>query len=399
MKPRLLILGASRPYLRSIETACEIGCWVLALDRNPSAPGLKAADCGEVVDIVDMEGVLRAAKKHKIQGILALNDFGVPTAAKVANELGLPGLSIETSLISTSKELMRRAWQGQRFNPDYCVVKNLYEAEKAVKSLDRFPLVFKPTNSLGGGSRGVSKVDNFSQVEAALNFAQSFYATQEVIIEQCVVGLEHSVETITVKGETHIIMISDKEKTLPPYCVDKSVIYPTVVTGALLENLKETVREAVRLVGIVEGVAHVELCTTDQGSYVFELGARCGGGGTPHPICPWVCGVEELVEAVRLALGQPPKNLEPKWERGCVYRFLTPPKHGTLMSVQGLEEIKKWPGILDIDITVSPGEKIRPVQSGHDRAGYIIAGAENRAQAIALADKAEDELKFVFASA
>lgn len=398
MKPRLLILGASRPYLRSIETACDFGCWVLALDRNPAAPGLKAADRGEAVDIIDVDGVLRMAKKHKVDGILALNDFGVPTAAKVADELGLPGLSVETSLICTSKELMRRAWQRQRFNPEYCVVRNLDEALRAVKSLDRFPLVFKPTNSLGGGSRGVSKIDDASQVEAALNFAQSFYSTPEVIIEHCIVGVEHSVETITFNGETHIIMISDKEKTPPPYCVDKSVIYPTSVTGALLENLKDTVREAVKLVGITEGIAHVELCTTDQGSYVFELGARCGGGGTPHPICPWVSGVEELLEAVRLALGQPPKDLGPKWERGCVYRFLTPPKTGKLTAVHGFDEIKKWPGILDIDITASIGEEIRPVRSGHDRAGFIIAGAENRSQAIALADKAENELRLICAS-
>ena len=264
---------------------------------------------------------------------------------------------------------------------------------RAAHELKRWPLIVKPNDSRGGGSRGVSKVRNAEELPRAIEFAQSFYDDKSAVIEEYLDGVEHSVETITHEGETHVLAMSDKVKTPEPYRVDKSVIYPSAITPEATERVHAVVKAAVRALGIVEGAAHVELCTTADGPRLFELGARCGGGGTPDPIVPFLTGVEMFKEVVRLALGEEPGNLKPLYTRGCVYRFLTPAP-GRLRSFRGLDEVRSWTNILDADVTLREGDEIRPVRAGGDRAGFVIAGGLTRAEAIALADRAEAHITF-----
>ena len=51
----VFLVGAGRHQRRAIERARELGLRVVAVDRNPDAPGLAGADVGEVVDFTDVE--------------------------------------------------------------------------------------------------------------------------------------------------------------------------------------------------------------------------------------------------------------------------------------------------------------------------------------------------------
>src|SRR5439155_13965869 len=114
-----------------------------------------------------------------------------------------------------------------------------------------------------------------------------------------------------------------------------TLIYPARVRGRQLDAVVEASRAAVRALGIASGPAHVELCTTASGPRLYELGARCGGGATPDPIVPFVTGIEQPKETVRVALGDPPMNLTPLAARGCVYGFFSP-RPGTIAAVCGV---------------------------------------------------------------
>jgi biotin carboxylase len=263
----------------------------------------------------------------------------------------------------------------------------------AADDLARWPLIVKPSDSHGGASRGVSVAADRQALRDAVVFAQSAYADPEVILEEWLDGLEHSIETITWRGETHILAVSDKVKTPLPFRVDKSVDYPTTLDAPARMALHRLVAESVRALGIEVGAAHVEACTTADGPKLFELGARCGGGGTPDPIVPHVAGIDMLSEVVRIHAGDTPVDLVPKAEQGCSYRFLTPAP-GQLRGVAGLEEVAGWPGVLDCAITVTPGQDIKRVRVGADRAGFVIAAGASRADAVALADRAERLIRF-----
>jgi biotin carboxylase len=394
-KPVVLILGASRYYVRSIQAAREAGCTAVVTDRDPNAAGFAYADHAETVDITDIPGTLAVAHRYRIDGIVAVSDFGVPTAAAVASELHLPGIPPIVAADATNKARMRAVWERAGVpSVRYRAVRTPHEAHRALRELETLPVIVKPADSRGGGSRGVTRVDRAEELEAAVALAQSFYEDPTVVIEEYVEGLEHSVETITYRGTTHILAVSDKVKTEPPYHVDLSVIYPTALAGNVLAGLHSAVRSAVRALGIEIGAAHVELATTPAGPRLFEVGARCGGGGTPDPIVPYVTGIEMFKEVVRIAIGREPGNLAPLHQRGCVYRFLAPAP-GRLREVRGLDTIRTWPGVLDADLLVRSGDEIGPVRRGSDRAGFIIAGAPTRAEALALADRTERAVQFI----
>ena len=392
----ILILGASRYYARSIRRARELGYRVVAVDRDAAAEGFADADESAAVDIVDRDGVLKVARQHRIAGVVPLNDFGVETAAYVAHHLGLVGISIEAAARATNKALMREAWQAAGLpQPAWRSASTMEAALAAGAALGRWPLIVKPADSHGGASRGVSVARTTHELRDAVTFAQQAYGDPQVVIEEWLDGLEHSVETVTWQRETRVLAVSDKVKTPLPYRVDKSVDYPTALTGAQLDALHALVKASVRALGITVGAAHVEACTTADGPKLFELGARCGGGGTPDPIVTFLTGIDMLGEVVRIHAGDAPGTLTAQTERGCIYRFLTPPP-GQLRRVDGLDEVASWPGVLDCAVTVMPGQPIRPVRVGADRAGFVIAGGDTRADAERLADRAEREIRFVY---
>ncbi len=392
-----MILGASRYYARSILKARGIGYRTIAVDRNPHAEGLAAADAHAVVDITDRDGVLTVARQHGIDGIVPLNDFGVETAAYVAYHLGLVGITTEAAARATRKTTMRAAWTAAGLpQPRWQAARSVEEALAAAAALGCWPLILKPADSHGGASRGVSVAQSPGDLPAAVAFAMSAYDDHEIIVEEWIDALEHSVETVTWRGHTHVLAVSDKIKTPLPYRVDKSVDYPTRLDAGALDALTALVRAAVGAVGIGVGAAHVEACTTADGPRLFELGARCGGGGTPDPIVPYSTGIDMLSEVVRVHAGDEPLRLTPVAARGCCYRFLTP-QPGVLESVEGLAHVASWPGVLDCAVTAAPGQPIGPVRVGADRAGFVITGGQTRADAERLADAAEREIRFVYA--
>ena len=397
MKKRILILGASRYNIRSIISAKEMGCEVIVTDRNPLSEGFKYADSYEVVDITDIEGSIEVAKKYAIDGVIAINDFGVRTAAAIADELDLVGITTEAAQRATNKALMRQKWwEDDVPSPRFKVAKTLDEAFHALAELNTFPLILKPADR-GSASRGVSRIDRKADLQSAFQFAQQFinFDDKRVVIEEFLTGSEHSMETITYEGQTYLLAISDKVKTPLPYRVDKSVIYPTNLPADKVVDVHRVATRAVKSLGIDFAAAHIEMCVTKDGPMLFELGARCGGGGTPDPIVPFLTGVEMFKEAVRIAIGEKPRNLEPLYTKGCVYRFITP-KPGKVKNIVGLDEIKQWQGILDCEVFVKAGDEVCPVRVGGDRSGFIIAGSDNRKEAIELADKAESYIRFEY---
>jgi len=82
---KLLVLTAGRLQQSIIARARELRAVVVATDRDPEAPGLATAECAEVVDALDCEGILGVARKHGVDEVLAeQTDAGVRGAAYVA---------------------------------------------------------------------------------------------------------------------------------------------------------------------------------------------------------------------------------------------------------------------------------------------------------------------------
>jgi biotin carboxylase len=396
MVKKAIILGASRYYSRSIEAAKKAGYYIISLDRNPDSEGFNVANEYFVCDIVDKQKVLAIARNNNISGIIPLNDYGVPTAAYVSEKLNLPGISEKTASLATNKELMRKQWIKDGVPcPRVMVGKSYQEVSDAIGQIG-FPCILKPAHGIGGASRGVIVVRDKNEVDEAIYFSQKFYEDKSTLIESFVEAeYEHSAEVLIYNGEVHVIAISDKIKSPLPYRVDKNVIYPTKLDGDRLEQLKNVIKQSVLSIGINYGAAHVELASTSSGFILFELGARCGGGGTPEPIVPFVTGIEEFVELVRILCGDKPCRLEPIFNKGCNYHFITL-SPGKIKKIDNFDSIRKNKNVLDAELFIKEGQIVSDITVGTERSGFIIVGADTRDVALKIGYNLEESIKIEY---
>ncbi|HYM79334.1 MAG TPA: ATP-grasp domain-containing protein [Candidatus Dormibacteraeota bacterium] len=383
---RILILGGGRYNVPSIQAAREAGFVTLVADRSPAAPGLAVADHALPIDLNDCETLVQAVAQHGgIDGVVSMAEVGVRAAANISTRLGLPSISEESAAHATSKSAMRRLWQAiGAYSTDFEIVSTLDDAQSAVARLGQFPLIFKPDRSFGG-SRGVTRVETNEDVSTAFHAAQAGgLPDSDVVVERWVEGSEHSCEVLIWQGETSLLCIGQKIKSLLPYRVDVSVQYPAQLSPAQEATVAEMCHHAVRALGLTQGAAHVEFGYADNGPVLFELGARCGGGHTPQ-IAHHVSGVNEFVEACRMACGIPPAQFIPTSRRGADYRFVVFAP-GTVEGVTIPKSVANDPRVLDVGLTVRPGDEIRPLRSTSERAGFLVATGETLPEAVERAD-------------
>jgi len=383
---RILILGGGRYNVPSIQTARENGFFTIVADRNPDAPALKAADQALAIDLNDCNALIDAVTKLGLDGVVSMAEVGVRAAASISERLGLPSISEDAAANATSKAAMRQRWRKlEKYSAPFEVVDSLTEANQAVKKLGQFPLIFKPDRSFGG-SRGVTRIEKPDQVPDAFQAAKvGGLPNSSVVIEHCIEGSEHSCEVLIWQGKTSVLSIGQKIKSLLPYRVDVSVQYPAQLTPAQETIVADMCHQAVCMLGLTQGTAHIEFAYTDTGPVLFELGARCGGGHTPQ-IAHHVSGVNEFVEACRMACGMAPLQFEPSKRRGADYRFLI--FHpGVVKEVVIPESLRCDRHILDVGLTVRAGDTINPLQSTSDRAGFLVATGETLDEATKCADR------------
>lgn len=365
---RILILGGNRYNVLAIESIKKNGMYAICIDRDTQAEARLYANEFYCIDFSKKELVYEIAKNKEVDAIIPTNDWGVISAAYASERLGLLFINEKVAEIATDKYLMRTTWLNQGIDMPW--FKQISELNEIDVNQLTYPCIFKPQDSRVAGSRGVKVVYSKNDVSEAYQFAKQY--SKNILIEELLVGKEHSAEILIENGNYHVIAISDKVKTPYPYRVDKEVVYPTYKKEEELVSLKTAIINAVKALGINIGAAHLELCATNDGRFIpFEIGARCGGGGTPNPIIKYVTGIDMMVEFCHVLLGEKVDFPSEPLMKDCVYHFITP-EEGTVQEID-LKYLNSNETILDYSIFLSVGDYAKKVKEGPDRAGFVIS--------------------------
>jgi hypothetical protein len=94
----------------------------------------------------------------------------------------------------------------------------------------------------------------------------------------------------------------------------------------------------------------------------------------------------------RILLGET-VDIRPRYQHGAVYRFFTP-KSGIFLSAQGVDEARQLPGVLDFGFHMKAGTIVNPIEGDADRPGYCVTVGANRDEAMAIADRAVQTIRF-----
>jgi biotin carboxylase len=387
----LLIVGAGLNEVPAIECARQRGLRAIVADGNASAPGLSLADGAAVIDIRDGEQLLALARSHSIAGIMTVSvDAALPAIAYAAEILRLPAPTATTVAMATNKLAQRTRWQLRSVaQPRFIAVKTIDEMEKALFDIG-LPAIIKPIDRSAG--RGVFKLSHRDDLARGFAHARAASAAEELLLEEYISGSEHSVEAFSINGRINILGISDKLKTPPPHIMDRSLNYPSQLSNARIEAIKQLMEATITSLEIIDGPSHTELIVAENGPRIIESHARCGGGLIGSHILPAQSGVNLVGCVIDWALGNK-VDLETKYHRGVVLRFLLAPP-GRLRAIDGIDNARADRRAIALWLGFKPGDEIGALSDGTKRAGYIIVADDQLEAAIAAADQLEQQIIF-----
>jgi biotin carboxylase len=390
----VLFVGAGRHQRRAIAQARERGLRVVAVDRNPEAPGLALADVAEVVDFADVDAVEDVARRHDVNGALTVSaDRAVPVVAAVTEHLGLPTIGTDVAHRMTHKIAMRRTLAEEGIpQPPFAAVRNLAEGRGALETVG-LPAVLKPVDS--GGQRGLFRIETAGDLESHLHSALAESPGREAILEGFVEGTEMNGIVVVRSGDARMVTLSDR---LRPDGVGFGVgwihLYPASIHSDQLGLAERVAERSVAALGLQDGIAFPQLIASpDGGVSVVEVAARIPGGQMADLVRHAV-GVDLVELALRVALGEPiPDDVAlPRFTQPLAIRFLTaspgPLPTGTVTRIGPLDGVLGAPGVVQAETYLTVGETIRPVRLDGDRRGYVIATAPTSIEALQRAEHA-----------
>ena len=393
---RLLVLGAGPAQLGLLAAARARELHVIAVDRDPSAPGFRYADRRAIVSTEDESGIERLASAERVQGLIAPGiDWPVAIAARVAERLSLPhAISPETAALSTSKLRQRERFAEAGVpQPEFQICSGPEEATAAAERIG-FPCVIKAPDRQG--QRGLTLVRSADEVAEAVRVALDAARTATLLVEEHVPGLEVTVNAFSSGGHFHPLTVTDRlTAPLPAFGVALTHAWPSELEPAQIGAVVEAAAAAAAAVGITEGPSYTQVLVGPDGPRVGELAARLGGGHDAE-LCRVALGVDLNGAALSAALGEevPPARLAPVARTGgaCVRFLVAPP--GELREVTGIEEAFAHEGIRGIRIYRRPGHRFEDFRRGADRAGAVLAVGDTREEALERATKAEAMIRF-----
>ena len=363
---RLLVLGAGPPQLGVLAAARRRDLTVVAVDRDPSAPGFRHADRRAIVSIEDEPAIDRLARAEQIDGVIAPGtDHAVAIAARIAERLGLPHpLSPETAVLAASKPRQREQFAAAGIaQPRSSVHASAEEAADAAAAIGAGAVV------VGDGERWL--------VEERSDFRLL------------------TVSGFVLDGDLVPLTVTDREQADPPaFGVALAHLWPADADQAVIH----TTARAVAALGISHGPVVAQLLISPDGPLVAKVSARTGGGHEAE-LGRLAVGVDQNALAIRAVLGEPVdrRDLDPAMRAGgaCVRFLLAPP--GELHEIEGVDEAMSVTGVRAVHVYRDTGHVFGLLRRASDRAGAIVAAAATRGEAVAAAEQAADRIRFVIA--
>lgn len=376
--PTLLVLAASTYQLDAIRTARRLGFRIVTLDNVPSNPGHALADRSYNVDTTDLDGVLRVAQAERIAGVLAAcTDVAVPTAAYVAQNLGLPGIPLAGARVLTSKLQFRQFLHQQHLPAPRALKAGPGQTAGADWSGGR-RWILKPDRS--SGSKGIFIVRSEEEFRERLPQALAFSPNQAAVLEEFIDGRQGTCEGVLCGGKVALAFVLDRQTPEPPYVTTLGHCFPSTLSTAIQRRLLALLEQVFQSLDIRDGVFDCDFVAAADEVYLLEVAARPGGNSISG-LLRRATGFDFMEYAVKHAcrLGAAlPSRLS---ARVAGVLLLGVWQDGKLQYDRpALESLLKesWVDSLSIDLPM--GTMVHPFINGRHRVGEAFIGGKDRSE-------------------
>ncbi len=387
---KAVIIGAGSEALHTIKKAQESGLFVTALDGNPAAEGLGAANKGLVVDISDEKAAIEAVKKEGADfALTAPIGRYLTTVGAVNDALGLPGISRQMAALCTDKYKFHQKLQERNLRPIRChavggtdgmepeeIGRRVAEGEMPFA----YPVIWKPR--FGSGSRGIRMIEDEEELEKTLRMAASRAGQaqstkrEEYVLEECVPGEEYGVDGAVIEGHFYMVLLRKKENTPPP--ARQAVGYFSVLPeDGFYRQVHTYMKSVVDCLGLGECLLHADLIRGAGGPFAVEVSARPSGHNLHNLFTPLCTGIDMAKEYIGYRMGRH-WNFAPVATRQAMIHYFD--IQGQVVSVPDEEQVRRREAsLIAWECHIREGDELLPVSDGHSLMGrgyFILEGAE-----------------------
>jgi biotin carboxylase len=313
-------------------------------------------------------------ERWPVDAVASFADLDQDRAAAIAADLGLPFHAVETVAAVHDKVRMRRQLAAAGLAQPYRAVGSAADLDAFLAEVGP-PLIVKP--SRGWASAGIAVVRGPADVAAAYRRAVEadppLFGSSRPMAERYVEGPEFSVEAVSHVGRHRVFAITEKfkhERTK----VELGHLVPARLEPDRAAAVIAAVGAALTALGVTRGPTHTEVILAAAGPVIIETHLRDGG--------------DEIPVLVRDATGVELADVFIRELLGAEIRFLAPDAHGTLAGIDGWDEARALPGVVEARQLLADGTRLRGLTDSFARAGYVRTRGADAAQALARADAA-----------
>jgi biotin carboxylase len=393
---RILFLGGAPTQIPPIKYALEQGHYVITCDYLSENPGHKLAHESHNISTTDKDAVLALAQSLSIDGIVAYaSDPAAPTAAYVAEQMGLPGNPYQAVLTLARKDLFRAFLKEHGFNVPRS--QSFYDREIARAWLTEIgcPAFIKPVDS--SGSKGVTRLTDPAKFDEAFDHALAYSREKMVVVEAQIVRARYQVAGDGFIVDDQLAFRCWADEHFDKLCnglVPIGQTFPTSHPQEWLEVAHAESQRLLTLLGMKIGALNFDFVFTGDGKFYFlELGPRNGGCLIPEVI-RYATDIDLIKYTVDAALGiscnglvmTPPQGY---WSSYMVHAL----EKGAFNNLWLSDRVK--PKIIEQDIWVKPGDPVEKYLGSNHTLGTMILKFESMEEMLDMIDNMERDIRVV----
>lgn len=381
---KIMILGAGAGQMPFINICKRKGAYVIVVSPEGEYPGIKAADRFYECDTREKEQILQIGRKEQIDAVTTdQTDVSVPSAAYVAEQMGLKGIGYQTSLLFTDKYKMYCAAKSAGVHvPPFARAESFGQAAKQLRRIGT-PAVIKPCDS--SGSRGVHRIDRVEQLEEYFEDSIRYSGTHAVVIEAFIQGREYLVDGFALDGKYRNLDLGikeyfEKEGTyISKMCMFSSA---ALIDHPVERQVLRTNQMLVQGLGLDFGITHGEYIYSKEDGrvYLVEIAARGGGVYLSSDLTPKACGIHTNEMLLDYLLDGTVTDLDTlRLERKVSAWRCFACKEGVVKYIRNLEQVQKMEGVDRICLDgVKEGLRVKELTDDTTKYGPILVSANSR---------------------
>lgn len=390
---KLLLLGGSAQQVIAIETAKKLGYYTVLCDFLPDNPGQYHADKFYLVSTTDLEAVLKVAKDEKVDGVLAYaSDPAAPTAAYVAEKLGLPGSPYRSVDILCNKDKFRAFLSENGFcTPKARGYDDTASAEADLRNgVFDFPAIVKPVDS--SGSKGVGRIDSVGEISEKLEYAMSFSRGRKIIVEEFVEKYGYQIAGDGLSIDGRLVFRCFANDHFDPKCenpfVPVSASFPYNMPAEVQQKIHDEIQRLLTLLNMGTTTYNFDMrIDKDYNVYLMEVAPRDGGNYIPD-IIRYCTGVDLVECSVKAAMGESLDNVKmTPYDSFYAYYAVHSYSNGILRSIDIDEKVKSM--IVEDHIIVKAGDRISTFTGANTTLGILLMRFESMEQMLYMMDNSE----------